>query len=93
LHLAVTGSNINRTIVVLPYRSAILPSPDKTGASWIMAQTLPFPSYRGSGPYTFVSYAHGERFATIRPANTLVAVRLVGDEYLVEVDAEATVPA
>lgn len=34
--------------------------------------------------------AHGERFAGIRPANTLVEARLVGAEYLVEIEAEAT---
>lgn len=38
-----------------------------------------------------VSRAHGERFADIRPANTLVEARLIGDEYLVEIDAEAVV--
>ena len=32
---------------------------------------------------------HGERFATIRPANTLVKAELVGEEYLVEMEAEA----
>lgn len=36
-----------------------------------------------------VARAHGERFAGIRPANTLVQARLVGDEYLVEIEAEA----
>ena len=36
---------------------------------------------------------HGERFATIRPANTLVEARLVGDDYLVEIEAEAVVGA
>ena len=38
-----------------------------------------------------ISRAHGERFADIRPANTLVEARLIGDEYLVEIDAEAVV--
>jgi aryl-alcohol dehydrogenase-like predicted oxidoreductase len=36
-----------------------------------------------------VSRAHGERFARIQPANTLVEARLIGDEYLVEIEAEA----
>jgi len=38
-----------------------------------------------------VARAHGERFRHIQPANTLVAAPLVGDEYLVEVEAEAEV--
>ncbi|MFQ5793098.1 MAG: RidA family protein [Acidobacteriota bacterium] len=38
-----------------------------------------------------VATAHGERFRNIRPANTLVEARLVGDEYLVEIEAEAVV--
>jgi len=38
-----------------------------------------------------VARAHGERFRDIQPANTLVAASLVGDEYLVEVEAEAEV--
>lgn len=36
-----------------------------------------------------VTRAHGERFAEIRPANTLVQAQLVGEEYLVEIEAEA----
>jgi len=40
-----------------------------------------------------VARAHGERFGAITPANTLVEARLVGEEYLVEVEAEADVPA
>lgn len=36
-----------------------------------------------------VSRAHGERFGAILPANTLVGARLIGDEYLVEMEAEA----
>lgn len=35
---------------------------------------------------------HGEVFGDIRPANTLVAAELVGDAYLVEVEADAWVP-
>ena len=40
-----------------------------------------------------VARIHGERFATIRPANTLVQAQLVGDGYLVEMEAEAIVGA
>ncbi|MHA7131413.1 aldo/keto reductase [Algoriphagus namhaensis] len=36
-----------------------------------------------------VSRAHGQRFAHIQPANTLVRADLIGDEYLVEIEAEA----
>ena len=36
-----------------------------------------------------VARAHGERFAGIRPANTLVQAGLIGDQYLVEIEAEA----
>lgn len=36
---------------------------------------------------------HGECFGHIRPANTLVEARLVGPEYLVEIEAEAIVGA
>ena len=37
-----------------------------------------------------VARAHGERFAHIQPANTLVEARLVGEDYLVEIEAEAS---
>jgi aryl-alcohol dehydrogenase-like predicted oxidoreductase/enamine deaminase RidA (YjgF/YER057c/UK114 family) len=36
-----------------------------------------------------VARAHGARFGHIRPANTLVEARLVGDEYIVEMEADA----
>jgi aryl-alcohol dehydrogenase-like predicted oxidoreductase/enamine deaminase RidA (YjgF/YER057c/UK114 family) len=36
-----------------------------------------------------VARAHGERFGRIMPANTMVRADLIGDEYLVEVEAEA----
>lgn len=36
-----------------------------------------------------VARAHGERFKDIQPANTLVEARLVGEGYLVEIEAEA----
>jgi len=38
-----------------------------------------------------VSRAHGKRFGHIQPANTLVQAGLIGDDYLVEVEAEAVV--
>jgi aryl-alcohol dehydrogenase-like predicted oxidoreductase/enamine deaminase RidA (YjgF/YER057c/UK114 family) len=38
-----------------------------------------------------VARAHGERFRDIQPANTLVKAELIGDEYLVEMEAEAVV--
>ena len=38
-----------------------------------------------------IARAHGERFASIQPANTLVQAALVGEEYLVEIEAEAVV--
>lgn len=38
-----------------------------------------------------VAKVHGERFGKIRPANTLVRANLVGEEYLVEIEAEAVV--
>ena len=36
-----------------------------------------------------VARAHGARFAAVQPANTLLGAALVGDEYLVEIEAEA----
>lgn len=38
-----------------------------------------------------VARAHGARFAAVRPANTLVEAALVGDEYLVEIEADAEI--
>ena len=38
-----------------------------------------------------VARAHGERFKEIQPANTLVEAKLVGEGYLVEIEAEATI--
>jgi enamine deaminase RidA (YjgF/YER057c/UK114 family) len=39
-----------------------------------------------------VGRVHGRYFADIRPANTLIEVsRLVGDDYLVEIEAEAVI--
>lgn len=40
-----------------------------------------------------VARAHGERFAGILPANTLVEAGLVGEGYLVEIEAEAIIGA
>lgn len=36
-----------------------------------------------------VARVHGERFGHVQPANTLVRAELVGEEYLVEIEAEA----
>jgi enamine deaminase RidA (YjgF/YER057c/UK114 family) len=38
-----------------------------------------------------ISRAHGERFGHIQPANTLVHAGLIGEGYLVEIEAEAIV--
>ena len=38
-----------------------------------------------------ISRAHGARFAEIKPANTMVEAKLIGDQYLVEIEAEAIV--
>jgi enamine deaminase RidA (YjgF/YER057c/UK114 family) len=48
---------------------------------------------RNIGDWEVVARVHGERFGAIRPANTLVQAKLVGDEYLVEIEAEAIVGA
>lgn len=40
-----------------------------------------------------VARVHGRRFGHIRPANTLVEARLIGAEYLVEIEADAVVGA
>lgn len=44
---------------------------------------------RDAAQWEAVARAHGRRFAAIRPANTLVQARLIGDEYLVEIEADA----
>ncbi len=41
--------------------------------------------------YEPVVRAHGERFRDIKPVATLVEARLIGPEYLVEVEADAIV--
>ena len=40
-----------------------------------------------------VARVHGERFGDIRPVNTLVQAKLVGEQYLVEIEAEAVIGA
>jgi enamine deaminase RidA (YjgF/YER057c/UK114 family) len=40
-----------------------------------------------------VARVHGERFRLIRPANVLVQAELVGEENLVEIEAEAVIGA
>mgnify|MGYP000179809676 CR=1 FL=1 len=40
-----------------------------------------------------VARVHGERFKDIQPVNTLVQADLVGEEYLVEIEAEAVLPS
>jgi enamine deaminase RidA (YjgF/YER057c/UK114 family) len=48
---------------------------------------------RNVADWEAVARVHGERFGAIRPANTLVEAKLVGEEYLVEIEAEAVVGA
>lgn len=43
------------------------------------------------GHWEPVARAHGQRFAHIKPANTLVEAKLVGDGYLVEIEADAEI--
>lgn len=38
-----------------------------------------------------IARAHGHRFANIQPVNTMVQANLIGEEYLVEIEAEAIV--
>ena len=47
---------------------------------------------RHAADWEAVARAHGERFGRIQPANTLVVAELIGDEYLVEMEAEAAIP-
>ena len=43
------------------------------------------------GDWEAVSREHGRRFGHIQPANTLVGAQIIGDEYRVEIEAEAIV--
>ena len=38
-----------------------------------------------------IARVHGARFADIRPANTMVEAKLIGTEYLVEIEVEAVI--
>lgn len=38
-----------------------------------------------------IARVHGIRFADIRPANTMVEAKLIGDDYLVEIEVEAVI--
>ena len=38
-----------------------------------------------------IARAHGQRFAHIQPANTMVQANLIGEEYLLEIEAEAMI--
>lgn len=44
---------------------------------------------RNASDWEPISRAHGERFGAVGPANTLVRAQPIGDEYLVEMEAEA----
>ncbi len=44
---------------------------------------------RNAADWEAVARVHGERFREIQPANTLVQAELIGDAYLVEMEAEA----
>jgi enamine deaminase RidA (YjgF/YER057c/UK114 family) len=46
---------------------------------------------RNAADWEPVARAHGQRFGGVMPANTLVQAGLVGEEYLVEIEAEAEV--
>lgn len=46
---------------------------------------------RDTADWEQVARAHGQRFGAIRPANTLVQAALVGEEYLVEIEADAEI--
>lgn len=45
-----------------------------------------------AGQWEAVARAHGEYFSEIQPANTLIgAIAIIGDGYLVEMEAEAVI--
>ncbi len=43
------------------------------------------------GDWEAIARAHGERFRNIQPANTMIKAELIGEEYLVEMEAEAII--
>ncbi len=43
------------------------------------------------GDWEAVARVHGVRFAAVMPANTLVGAPLVGDDYFVEIEADAEI--
>ncbi|GAB4190340.1 MAG: hypothetical protein OHK0057_21150 [Thermoflexibacter sp.] len=47
---------------------------------------------RNINDWEAVAKVHGTRFKDIRPVNTLVKAELIGEEYLVEIEAEAYLP-
>jgi aryl-alcohol dehydrogenase-like predicted oxidoreductase/enamine deaminase RidA (YjgF/YER057c/UK114 family) len=48
---------------------------------------------RNEGDWEPISRVHGERFGDIQPTNTLVRADPIGEDYLVEMEAEAVVTA
>lgn len=46
---------------------------------------------RNINDWEAIARAHGERFKTIQPVNTMVKAELIGDEYLIEMEAEAII--
>ena len=46
---------------------------------------------RDTSMWEAVARVHGERFGHILPANTMIQAGLIGDEYLIEIEAEAVV--
>lgn len=46
---------------------------------------------RNADQWEPISRAHGQRFGEIQPANTMVRADLIGEDYLVEIEAEAVV--
>lgn len=44
---------------------------------------------RNISDWEAIARAHGDRFKNIQPANTMVKAEMIGDEYLVEIEAEA----
>ncbi len=46
---------------------------------------------RNTDQWEPISRAHGQRFAGIQPANTMVRADLIGEDYLVEIEAEAVI--